>query len=75
MRLLIVGTLGGQFTAASKMVAEQVTRNLVGRTVAEVERDLILATLTALPWQPHPCSQYPRHLDPHATEQAQRICR
>ena len=27
------------------MAAEQVTRNLVGRTVAEVERDLILETL------------------------------
>jgi len=45
MRLLIVGTLGGEFTAASKMAAEQVTRTLVGRTVAEVERDLILETL------------------------------
>jgi DNA-binding NtrC family response regulator len=27
------------------MAAEQVTRNLVGHTVAEVERDLILETL------------------------------
>jgi DNA-binding NtrC family response regulator len=27
------------------MAAEQITRNLVGRTVAEVERDLILETL------------------------------
>jgi DNA-binding NtrC family response regulator len=27
------------------MAAEQVTRNLVGRTVADVERDLILETL------------------------------
>jgi two-component system, response regulator FlrC len=27
------------------LAAEQVTRNLVGRTVAEVERDLILETL------------------------------
>jgi len=45
MRLLIVGTREGQFTAASTMAAEQVTHNLVGRTVAEVERELILATL------------------------------
>ena len=28
-----------------------------------------------LPRQPHPCGQYPRHLDPHAAQQAQRICR
>ena len=27
------------------MAAEQITRNMVGRTVAEVERDLILETL------------------------------
>ncbi len=31
--------------AHATMAAEQVTRNLVGRTVAEVERDLILETL------------------------------
>ena len=31
--------------AIAAMAAEQVTRNLVGRTVAEVERDLILETL------------------------------
>ena len=31
--------------AHAAIVAEQVTRNLVGRTVAEVERDLILETL------------------------------
>jgi two-component system response regulator FlrC len=30
---------------AGRTAAEQVTRNLVGRTVAEVERDLILETL------------------------------
>ena len=29
----------------------------------------------ALPRQPHPCRQHPRHLDPHAAQQAQRICR
>ncbi len=29
----------------------------------------------ALPRQPHPCGEYPRHLDPHAAQQAQRICR
>ena len=29
----------------------------------------------ALPRQSHPCRQYPRHLDPHAAQQAQRICR
>ena len=31
--------------ANAAFAAEQVTRNLVGRTVAEVERDLILETL------------------------------
>jgi two-component system response regulator FlrC len=31
--------------AHAAMASEQVTRNLVGRTVAEVERDLILETL------------------------------
>ena len=31
--------------AHAAITAEQVTRNLVGRTVAEVERDLILETL------------------------------
>ena len=61
--------------AQAAMAAEQVTRNLVGRTVAEVERDLILETLKHLPGQPHPRRQYPRHLDPHAAQQAQRICR
>ena len=29
----------------------------------------------ALPRQPHPRRQYPRHLDPHAAQQAQRIFR
>ena len=29
----------------------------------------------ALPRQSHPCREYPRHLDPHATQQAERICR
>ena len=29
----------------------------------------------ALPRQPHPCRQHPRHLDPHAAQQAQRIRR
>ena len=29
----------------------------------------------ALPRQPHPCRQHPRHLDPHAAQQAERICR
>ena len=29
----------------------------------------------ALPRQPHACRQYPRHLDPHAAQQAQRIRR
>ena len=28
-----------------------------------------------LPGQPHPCRQHPRHLDPHAAQQAERICR
>jgi DNA-binding NtrC family response regulator len=37
--------LGTGAAAHAAMAAEQVTRNLVGRTVAEVERDLILETL------------------------------
>jgi len=73
MRLLIIGSLHGQLTLATKMAmdkgaavdgarlddtcaqppavahaalaAEQVTRALVGRTVADVERHLILDTL------------------------------
>src|SRR5690606_36466921 len=36
---------GVDVAAHAAMAAEQVTRNLVGRTVAEVERDLILETL------------------------------
>ena len=28
-----------------------------------------------LPGQPNPCRQHPRHLDPHAAQQAERICR
>ena len=36
---------GNGAVAHAAMAAEQVTRNLVGRTVAEVERDLILETL------------------------------
>jgi len=36
---------GSDAVAHAAMAAEQVTRNLVGRTVAEVERDLILETL------------------------------
>ncbi len=36
---------GPDAAAHAAMAAEQVTRNLVGRTVAEVERDLILETL------------------------------
>ncbi|HET7848502.1 MAG TPA: sigma-54 dependent transcriptional regulator [Pseudolabrys sp.] len=36
---------GAGVVAQAAMAAEQVTRNLVGRTVAEVERDLILETL------------------------------
>src|SRR5271169_3117190 len=36
---------GSGAVAHAAMAAEQVTRNLVGRTVAEVERDLILETL------------------------------
>jgi DNA-binding NtrC family response regulator len=38
-------TRGTGAAAQAAMAAEQVTRNLVGRTVAEVERDLILETL------------------------------
>src|SRR5690348_4863301 len=36
---------GSDIAASAAFAAEQVTRNLVGRTVAEVERDLILETL------------------------------
>ncbi|MCW5760012.1 MAG: helix-turn-helix domain-containing protein, partial [Phenylobacterium sp.] len=36
---------GTDIASHAAMAAEQVTRNLVGRTVAEVERDLILETL------------------------------
>ena len=36
---------GGAAVAHAAIAAEQVTRALVGRTVAEVERDLILETL------------------------------
>jgi DNA-binding NtrC family response regulator len=38
-------TRGSDIAANAAFAAEQVTRNLVGRTVAEVERDLILETL------------------------------
>jgi two-component system, response regulator FlrC len=36
---------GTGLAAHAVMAAEHITRNLVGRTVAEVERDLILGTL------------------------------
>jgi DNA-binding NtrC family response regulator len=36
---------GADIATHAVMAAEQITRNLVGRTVAEVERDLILETL------------------------------
>jgi len=36
---------GSGIAAQAAMTADQVTRNLIGRTVAEVERDLILETL------------------------------
>ena len=36
---------GSGIAAQAAMAADQVTRNLIGRTVAEVERDLILETL------------------------------
>ena len=47
---------------------------LVGRTVAEVERELILETL-ATPSATAPTRRHPRHLDPHAAQQAARIRR
>jgi DNA-binding NtrC family response regulator len=59
--------------AHATFAAEQVTRALVGRTVADVERDL--GNAEALPRQPHPRRQHPRHLDPHAAQQAERIRR
>ena len=55
--------------------AQAATRGLVGRTVADVERDLIIDTLRSLPGQPHPCRQYSGHLDPHPAQQAARIFR
>jgi two-component system, response regulator FlrC len=61
--------------AHATFAAEQVTRALVGRTVADVERDLILETLKHLPRQSHPRRKYPRHLDPYPSQQAERICR
>jgi two-component system response regulator FlrC len=39
------GTFGGDVAAHAAMAAEAVTRALVGRTVADVERDLVLETL------------------------------
>jgi DNA-binding NtrC family response regulator len=39
------GALGADAAAYAALAAEQVTRALVGRTVADVERDLILETL------------------------------
>jgi DNA-binding NtrC family response regulator len=39
------GTFGGDVAAHAALAAEAVTRALVGRTVADVERDLILETL------------------------------
>jgi two-component system, response regulator FlrC len=38
-------TYRGKSTASAVKLAEQVTCNLVGRTLAEVERELILETL------------------------------
>lgn len=29
----------------------------------------------SLPWQPHPCGEDPRHLDPHTAQQAQPVLR
>ena len=50
-------------------------RRLVGRTVAEVERLLIFDTLRPYPGQPHARRHHPRHLDPHAAQQAARVRR
>jgi len=58
--------------AHATFAAEQVTRALVGRTVADVEARSHPGNAEALPRQPHPCGQYSRHLDPHAAQQAQR---
>jgi DNA-binding NtrC family response regulator len=60
--------------AHAALAAEQVSRALVGRTVAEVERDLILETLKHCLGN-RTRGQCARHLDPHAAQQAQRICR
>ena len=44
------------------------TRNLVGRTVAEVERELILETPGHCRGQTAPRRHYPRDLDPHVAQ-------
>ena len=55
--------------AHATMAAEAVTRALVGRTVANVERSHHRDT-QALSRQPHPRGQHSRHLDPHAAQRA-----
>ena len=60
--------------AQAAIAAEQVTRTWSAapwpRSSATYPGDA-----QALPRQPHACRQYPRHLDPHAAQQAQRIRR
>ena len=48
---------------------------LVGRTVAEVERDLIIDTLRHTLGNRTHAADHPRHLDPHAAQQAARVRR
>ncbi len=61
--------------AHAAQAAEQVTRALVGRTVADVERDLILETLKHCLGNRTHAANILGHLDPHAAQQAQRIHR
>ena len=63
----------GRPVEASEDVADGAQRGLVCRTVAEVERDLILENAAAHIRQPHPRRQHSRHFDPHAAQQAQAI--
>ena len=48
--------------------AEAVTRSFVGRTVADVERDLILGHARPLPGQPDACSENTGNLNSHAAQ-------
>ena len=65
----------GASHAARRLQPPKPPTRLVGRTVADVERDLILDTLSHTARQPHPCGDHPRDLDPDPAQQAEGICR